>query len=190
MKPLPIVTALTLAIAAPAALADGDGDKFRITLTGYQEVPSVSTVARGQLEVDIHRDGKGFDWELSFSGLQGTVQQAHIHFAQKSVNGAIVVWLCGTGVAPNPLAGPAGTATCPQSGTVSGTAVNASVGPGSATQQLTVGEATGIEEVIAAIRAGVAYGNVHTTISPGGEIRGQFGGNRGRDHNHDHGHHH
>jgi hypothetical protein len=67
--------------------------------------------------------------------------------------------------------------------------LNANVGPGSATQQLTAGEATAIEEVIAAIRAGVAYGNVHTTISPGGEIRGQFGRNRGRGHDDDHGHH-
>jgi hypothetical protein len=189
MKKSPIVAALAFALAAPAALADRDGDKFRVTLAGYQEVPAVSTAASGHLEVDIHRDGKGFDWVLSFSGLQGNVQQAHIHFAQRSVNGAIVVWLCGTGVQPATLAGPAGTATCPQSGTVSGTAVNASVGPGALTQQLTAGEATAIEEVIAAIRAGVAYGNVHTSISPGGEIRGQFG-RRARGQGHDSEHHH
>ena len=185
MNKLPLAAALAFALAAPAAVADRGNDRFRITLTGFQEVPSVSTIAQGRLEVDIHRDGQGFDWELTYSGLQGAVQQAHIHFAQKGVNGAIVVWLCGTGVPPAPLAGPAGTATCPASGTVSGTATNATVGPGSATQQLTAGEATAIEEVIAAIRAGVAYGNVHTTLSPGGEIRGQFGKS-----GHQHGHHH
>jgi hypothetical protein len=46
--------------------------------------------------------------------------------------------------------------------------------PGTAApQQITDGE---LAEVIAAIRAGVAYVNVHTTPSPGGEVRGQLGG--------------
>ena len=183
MNKLPIAAALASLLIASSAFADRDRGRIRVTLTGFQEVPSVSTAARGTLEVDIHRDGQGFDWELSYSGLQAPVQQAHIHFAQRGVNGAIVVWLCGTGAPGTPLAGPAGTQTCPQSGTVTGTAVNASVGPGSATQQLTAGEATAIEEVIAAIRAGVAYGNVHTQASPGGEIRGQLDG-RHRGHHH------
>jgi hypothetical protein len=48
--------------------------------------------------------------------------------------------------------------------------------PGTAaTQQIVDGE---LEEVIAAIRAGAAYANVHTTPSPGGEIRGQIGNDR------------
>jgi len=184
MKKLSFVTASLLASAATCASAD---ETIRTRLTGYQEVPSVSTVAEGRLEVKIHRDGEAFDWVLSYSGLQGNVQQAHIHFAQKSVNGAIVVWLCGTVNPANPaLAGPPGTPTCPQSGTVSGTAMNGNVGPGAATQQLTAGEATAIEEVIAAMRAGVAYANVHTDLSPGGEIRGQIG-KRGGGRHHDQG---
>ena len=134
MKKIVIVSALLAAFPATNAVA---GDEVRARLTGYQEVPSVSTVASGRFEADIHRDGQAFDWELEYSGLQGTVQQAHIHFAQKSVNGAIVVWLCGTGPAPtptvpNPLFGPPETQTCPQAGTVRGTAMAANVGPGSA----------------------------------------------------------
>lgn len=176
MKKLSFVTASLLALGATCATAE---ERIQTSLTGYQEVPSVSTVAEGRLEVKIHRDGEAFDWVLSYSGLQGNVQQAHIHFAQKSVNGAIVVWLCGTGAPGTQFAGPPGTSTCPQSGTVSGTAMNPDVGPGAGTQQLTAGEATAIEEVIAAMRAGVAYANVHTNLSPGGEIRGQIG-TRGR----------
>ena len=42
---------------------------------------------------------------------------------------------------------------------------------GTASQQLAAGE---LNEVIRAIRAGVAYANVHTILSPGGEIRGQI----------------
>ena len=171
MKKLSIVTASVLALATASAFAD---ERIRTRMTGYQEVPSVSTAAGGEFEVKIHPDGQAFDWVLSYSGLQGDVLQAHIHFAQRSVNGAIVVWLCGS--ATNP--GPAGTPACPQSGTVSGTAMAGNVGPGSPTQQLTAGE---IGEVIAAMRAGVAYANVHTTLTPTGEIRGQIG-KRGRGH--------
>jgi hypothetical protein len=40
-----------------------------------------------------------------------------------------------------------------------------------APQQLTAGD---LAEVIRAIRAGAAYANVHTDLSPGGEIRGQI----------------
>jgi hypothetical protein len=40
-----------------------------------------------------------------------------------------------------------------------------------APQQLTTGD---LAEIIAAIRAGAAYANVHTNLSPGGEIRGQI----------------
>ncbi|MEQ1805040.1 MAG: CHRD domain-containing protein [Burkholderiaceae bacterium] len=114
-------------------------------------------------------DINSFDYEMSFSGLQGNVLQSHIHFGQKSVNGAIVIWLCGT--AANP--GPAGTQVCPQSGTITGHVSAANVVGGAATQQLLAGE---FAEALAAMRAGVAYVNVHTTISPGGEIRGQLRG--------------
>jgi hypothetical protein len=34
--------------------------------------------------------------------------------------------------------------------------------------------ATELDELIAAIRAGIAYPNVHSTKFPNGEIRGQF----------------
>jgi CHRD domain-containing protein len=174
----PMLAAAALLALAPAVHAEEDGRVIRTILTGYQEVPSVSTLARGRLKVDIHPDGNAFDWELNYSGLQGTVQQAHIHFARRGVNGAIVVWLCGTPQIP----GPAGTQTCPESGVITGTATTVD-GPGAATQQLTTGEA--IREVIAAMRAGAAYANVHTNLSPGGEIRGQIGGRgTGDDHHH------
>jgi hypothetical protein len=186
MKKLSIVAAIGLVFAASSAFAE---DKIRARLTGYQEVPSVSTVAAGRFVAEIARDGASFDYELAYSGLQAPVTQAHIHFAQKSVNGPIIIWLCGT--AANP--GPAGTQTCPanipgQVSEVSGTITSANVLASPTTQQLAAGE---LAEAIAAMRAGAAYANVHTTISPGGEIRGQLrarghrgGDDRGGDHRH------
>jgi len=38
-----------------------------------------------------------------------------------------------------------------------------------------------LADVIAAICAGVAYANVHTTLSPGGEIRGQIKASNDKD---------
>src|SRR5262249_41906468 len=82
----------------------------------------------------------------------------------------IVIWLCQTAT---PFLDPTGHAPqCPQAGTVTGTITSANVIAGSMpAQQLTAGD---LAEVIAAIRAGAAYANVHTNLSPGGEIRGQI----------------
>jgi CHRD domain-containing protein len=58
---------------------------------------------------------------------------------------------------------------CPASGTVSGTATVANVvGPNG--QGITPG--MDFNKVIQAMREGAAYANVHSTRSPGGEIRG------------------
>jgi hypothetical protein len=143
----------------------GRGDRVFAHLEGENEVPAVSTVARGRFSADI--DDDTVEWELSFEGLQGTITQAHIHFAQANVNGGIMVWLCGTANLP----GPAGTQPCPQSGTISGTITAAEVvGPGGA-QQLGAGE---FAEFVAALKKELAYANVHTNLSTGGEIRGQI----------------
>jgi CHRD domain-containing protein len=163
-----------------SAIADDDR-QFRVKLEGYQEVPSVSTVATGKLVVKISRDEGLIEYELSYSGLQGTVTQAHIHFAQRSVNGAIVIWLCQTTGTQAPEAVRALTPECPASGTVTGSITAANVLATPIPQQIAARE---LAEVIAALRAGVAYANVHTDLSPGGEIRGQFG-DRKSGHDHD-----
>ena len=130
----------------------------------------MSTVARGEFRARISDDEQSIDYKLTYSGLQGKVTQAHIHVAQRSVNGSIVIWLCSTETNP----GPSGTQTCPpdQDGnaTSTGTITAADVVAASMTSQQLAAAERG--EVIAAIRAGVAYANVHTDLSPGGERRG------------------
>src|SRR5881398_2003200 len=61
-------------------------------LQGFQEVPAVSSKASGRVRLRINRQSDFIDYKLSYSGLQGQVQQAHIHFAQTAVNGPIVIW--------------------------------------------------------------------------------------------------
>jgi len=175
MKRLSIVTAVLFAFATPAALGDGGSSKLRVTLSGYQEVSTTGSLSSGgaaQFKARIRGEPGAMDrrivWELSYNaGFTTVVNQAHIHFGQRHTNGGISIWLCGTTTNP----GPAGTQVCPlPPATISGTATAAEV-VGPAGQLIAAGE---IEEIIAAIRAGVAYVNIHTGQFPGGEIRGQF----------------
>src|SRR5262249_34672826 len=102
-----------------------------------------------------------------FQDLVGTPTQAHIHIGQPGVAAGVSVWLCGTAAQP----GPAGTPTCPSpGGTVSGTLTAANV-VGPTAQLVNPGE---MSELIRAMRAGLPYGNGHSTAGPGGETRGQL----------------
>jgi hypothetical protein len=148
------------------AVAGGGGEPFEGTLTGYEEVPAISTGASGRFaaRVQVH-DGE-ISWKLSYAGLTGDVQQAHIHFAQRDVNGGIAVFLCS-----NLGNGPAGTQPCPPApATITGTAgPDDVVGP--ADQGIAPGE---LGELIAAMQAGLTYANVHSSEFPAGEIRAQL----------------
>ncbi len=170
MKKLSVLSVLLLAWGASSTAG---AENIEARLIGYNEVPSVSTPARGEFEAKISRDDGLIEYELSYGGLIGTVQQSHIHFAQRGVNGSIVVWLCQTTTTPAPAAVAGLTPFCPQSGTVTGQIRAANViAANNTSQQITAGE---LAEVIAAIRAGFAYANVHATpLNPGGEIRGQI----------------
>ena len=142
-------------------------EQLGAVLTGYEESPSVSTTAKGAFDATI--DGNVIHYREAFTGLQAPVTQSHIHISQPGVNGSVVIFLCQTPANPDPT----GLAPqCPQEGIVSGTITAANVIAGAtASQQL---KAADLDAVVAALRAGAAYANVHTTLSPGGEIRGQI----------------
>jgi CHRD domain-containing protein len=155
-----------IALFGSYATADrGKGNVKSNRMSSYLEVPSISTGARGSFEAKI--DGSTISYKLEYSGLSTAPLFAHIHFGQRSANGGVSAFLCGGG----------GKAACPTSGTVNGTIVAADV-IGPAGQGITAGE---IAELIAAIRAGRAYANVHTTAFPGGELRGQINDDNQKD---------
>ena len=169
MKKRMIMAAAVVLTCAAVAAAIVGGFRFRGLLHGYNEVPAVSTVATGDFTARISKDESQIDYELTYSDLEGSVTQAHIHFGQPGVNGGISVWLCGNpgpGVTP-----PAGTQACPPSpATITGTLTAANV-VGPAAQGIAAGE---FEELVNAIRAGKTYANVHSTKFPGGEVRDQL----------------
>jgi CHRD domain len=175
-----LITVVALVSATTVVLAQGF-KKISEFLVGYNEVPSVSTTGNGTFNARISNDESRIDWELSYSDLQGAVQQSHIHFGNVGVNGGITVFLC-----TNLGNGPAGTQPCPAPpATISGTIVAADVSPNipatlaARNQGLNTGE---IDELIAAIRAGATYVNIHSTLWPGGEVRSQINGNSSNNH--------
>ena len=171
------VIALTAVVAllgvASYAIAGGGSKNFKgKEMAGYAENPDISTVATGSFEARLSEDGTKIAYELTYSGLEGNVQQAHIHFAKRGVNGGISIWLCGTAA---PFVPPtAGIPTCVQSGTVTGEVDKDDV-IGPAGQGIAAGE---LAEILAAMRAGRAYANVHSSKFPGGEIRAQINDRR------------
>jgi CHRD domain len=156
-----------VALVGMGTVAVADNVRERETLTGYEEVPALSTPGVGEFKIDLARSGDSLDYELTFSGLETDATQAHIHFENATNNGAIVVFLCS-----NLGNGPVGTQACPAAGgTITGTIAAADVGAGAAAQGIAAGE---FGEFVAALRAGATYVNVHSVGRPGGEIRAQI----------------
>ncbi len=158
------VVGIGLLVASLAVASEGKQNLKADDLVGFQENPDISTVAQGSFHVTIDDAAQTLAYELSYSGLEGTVQQAHIHFGKRAVNGGVSVFLCSN------IGGPAGTPACPQEGTVSRTVGVADI-IGPAGQGIEPGA---FEELVAAMRAGHTYANLHSTKWPGGEIRAQI----------------
>ena len=176
-----LASALILTITFAVAIAQGV-NSIKELLSGYEEVPTLSTSGKGEFKAKISPDGTAIEYELSYSELEGNVLQAHIHLGARGINGGISVWLCGNQNTTPPVNPPAGTPACPPApATVSGVLTFANV-VGPATQGIDPNEASKFEELISAIRAGATYVNVHTTKYPGGEIRSQIDHSHGNQH--------
>lgn len=168
---LAIGVAILGVVVTGAAAVAGDHNRLETTLTGYEEVPAISTGGHGTFRAAITDGGNAIRYELRYERLAAPVQQAHIHFGQLSVSGGVSAFLC-----TNLGNGPAGTQVCPQPpARVTGTIRAADV-VGPSGQGIAAGE---LPELVRALRAGVAYANVHTDLYTGGEIRGQIEDDRG-----------
>ncbi|HSK56774.1 MAG TPA: CHRD domain-containing protein [Jiangellales bacterium] len=151
-----LVAALGLAAAGGAV---GTPAAHVAPLSGAEEVPVNDSKARGIGVVKLSADGESLAYRLNVANIQN-VTQAHIHQAPPGVNGPIVAWLY-------PPAPPAQLIPGRSSGTLqTGTITSADlVGP-------LAGQS--LDALVAAIRSGNTYVNVHTSQFPPGEIRGQL----------------
>ena len=116
---------------------------FRSFLNGRKEVPSNNSSATGVLLALLSPDEQRLDFILHTQGLTNIVS-AHFHDAPKGVNGPIVKTIPINAISGNAI----GTWTSTDS------------------EPLT-------PQLVAKLKAGGIYVNVHTAAFPGGEIRAQ-----------------
>jgi CHRD domain len=160
-----------LPVAATASAEDsGRATRFVAHLTAAQEVqtPPVVSNARGTGLFTISDHDTKIRFRLSGRNFDPThrILQAHIHLAPKGANGNIVLFLF-----PLNAAG-----VNPEGFSVSGTVTAADIVPAPAGSPAPTPT---FPEIVAAMRAGNTYANIHTTAFKAGEVRGQI--LRGRD---------
>ena len=80
------LSAAAILVAGGAGLASG-GD-VKVTLSGSQEVPPVTTAASGSGTIMVG-DDKAVSGSVTTSGVNGTA--AHIHMAEMGKNGPVAV---------------------------------------------------------------------------------------------------
>lgn len=147
--------------------ADDNRHRVKATLSGYQETPlTLSTAGTGEFSAKIDDEAETIEYELSYSGLEAPAVAAHIHLGARATSGGVIAFLCGGG---DKEACPAGGGTV--TGTIDATDVIGPAGQGIAPGQFA--------KVVRAIRSGAVYANIHTTVRPGGEIRGHLRVDRG-----------
>ncbi len=149
------------------SLAFADVISYTAILNGPNESPSNASPGTGNALVDIDTIADTMQVQASFSGLVGTATASHIH-AATAVSGA----------------GTAGVATTTPYFT--GFPVGVTAGSYNHTFDLTLAssynpsfitanggtEASAEAALLTALADGKAYFNIHTTVFPGGEIRG------------------
>lgn len=166
------MAAASLAVSAPPARA---GEHFAANFSGFNETGALNNetgaiLSDGTAHLDLALDERAqtLTFTLTFSGLSSPITQSHIHFGKRHVPGNVIVFFCAT----PPTPAPAGTPNCGggTSGTVTGTITAANV-LGIKTQNVTPGDFDALAD---AIESNTAYGNIHTTNFPAGEIRGEI----------------
>jgi hypothetical protein len=156
-----IVLLVALGVGSYAIAGAGKKNVKSDTLIGYEENPDVSSTGTGSFRAEIDDRAQTISYSLRYAALEGgNALFAHIHFGKRAVNGGVSAFLCGGGDKP----------PCPATqGTVTGVIDTADV-VGPAGQGI---EAGSFAELVAAMRAGHTYVNIHTPRWPGGEIRAQ-----------------
>ena len=182
---------ISIPVEITSAQHAGQPHNHSVHMSGNQEVftgsPSpADSHAQGQAIFDIAPDQQSFDYKLIVANIENVVQ-AHIHCGPVGVNGPIVVWLYPDPSSTSALPGPTGR----HNGVLVAGTVNNTVDPPAGNHVTPTanpncpGGVASFADILARIREGNAYVNVHTSDGvppnnegpgnfPGGEVRGQF----------------
>lgn len=152
----PLAVLLVLGLAGSGCNDATSEDVFQATLSGGEEVPPRASGASGAAGVSV--DGDVINFSLEVHGITNVIG-AHIHLAEAGSNGPIRLSL---------FPGGSVNITDTPTGPIDGVFVRGSA-PSSDLQG-----GVSLADFVNAMRSGGAYVNVHTTVFPGGEIRGQL----------------
>ena len=144
-----LLAAGLLLMAVPAAVLAAD-EVFKADLSGDAQVPPVDVAGTGDATVTIADDESSESWDVSYSGLTGDAAAGHIHFGASDAAGPVMI--------------PFATVTNTGS---TGSFASADYAGGD-------GLPADWDGVLAAIRDGDAYVNIHTAANQAGEVRGQL----------------
>ena len=151
-----------LLVALAGRASDDNATRFRATLIGPEETPSIfAESAKGTFTARAVDNDTRIEFTLTWAHLTGNPLFAHVHFGQRHTAGGVSFFLCGGGGKPACAANTTGSAT--------GSVIAADV-IGPAPQGIQAGE---IAAILKMMRTGFAYANVHTPLHPPGEIRGK-----------------
>jgi hypothetical protein len=136
-------------------------------LNGPSESPPNTSLGTGLADVDYNNTAHTLHVHVTFSGLSGTTTASHIH-TPTAVPGAGTAGVATT--TPTFANFPLGVTSGTYDNTLDLTSAS-SWNPAFVTAN--GGTTTGAETALAAgLAGGEAYLNIHTTVDPGGEIRG------------------
>lgn len=174
-RPL-MLAAVALVFGTSIAMAhDRHRNRFAADLKPTEEVPALSSTASGSFAATIDEANQIITYELKYDALEAAPAQAHIHVGQQTANGGVSVFLCGNAPTVPPATVPQPPACPPGPATITGTITPANIiGPAAQGVAATTATANEFAELVALIRAGVTYANVHSSKFPAGEIRGQI----------------
>ena len=144
-------------IVLPVFASSHESDNFVATASGGEEVPANSSRGRGTAVFHLSDDGTTLHYKLIVANIEN-VTQSHIHIAPKGVNGPVVVFLFGF------VAGGV---------TENGVLAEGDITAANLIARPAIGFGATMAELLAAMRSGGAYVNVHTVAVPSGAIRGQ-----------------
>ena len=155
-----LVLVITVAIASITLVSTGLTPSqvfanvyFMTNMTGQQEVPPVDTKAVGEtiLTQDLPLN-QTMHYYVNVTGIQG-ITQGHIHSGAEGENGPIVVTLFNFDSPQNEVLQDSNFTASNLEGPMEGKTM---------------------QDLIAAMKNGSTYINVHTEQNPNGEIRGQL----------------
>ena len=152
-----LMMAFVLSCAGAQISAAGGAETFHANLNAASEVPPPNVGgATPSGTATFTSDAGKIAWQVTVTGLSSAFTAAHIHGGAEGALGLVVVPLALT-------AGPGGTSAAGagviEASMIKGTNPDAS--------QMTM------NDLLAAMRSGGCYVNVHTAGNPKGEIRGQ-----------------